>query len=40
MDIEAIANAVIKVQYKEEIDMIEDAYSPKVVMDMIRKLII
>lgn len=37
VDIEAIANAVIKVQYKEEIDMIEDAYSPKVVMDMIRK---
>ncbi|NLM36014.1 MAG: DUF3794 domain-containing protein [Clostridiales bacterium] len=37
VDIEAIANAVVKVQYKEEIDMIEDAYSPKVVMDMIRK---
>lgn len=37
VDIEAIANASLKVLYKEHVDMIEDAYSPKIVMDMVRK---
>lgn len=37
IDIESIANVALKVQYKEHVDMIEDAYSPKSVMDMVRK---
>jgi hypothetical protein len=37
VDVESIANVTLKVQYKEHVDMIEDAYSPKVVMDMVRK---
>lgn len=37
VDIESVVNASAKVLYKEQIDMIEDAYSPKMVMDMVRK---
>ncbi|WP_163192882.1 DUF3794 and LysM peptidoglycan-binding domain-containing protein [Clostridium thermarum] len=37
VDVEAITNATVRIQYKEHIDMIEDAYSPRVVMDMVKK---
>lgn len=37
VDIESVVNASAKVLYKEQIDMIEDAYSPKMALEMVRK---
>lgn len=37
VDVEALINATVKVMSKEEIDMIEDAYSPNVLMEMSKK---
>lgn len=34
VDVEALINSTVKVMYKDEIDMIEDAYSPQMVMEL------
>ncbi|MDT8715618.1 DUF3794 domain-containing protein [Clostridium sp. 19966] len=37
VDIESIVNTNLKVLYKESVDMIEDAYSPRIMMNMVRQ---
>jgi LysM repeat protein len=37
VDVEALINSSVKVMYKDEIDMINDAYSPQMLMEMTKK---
>jgi LysM repeat protein len=37
VDVEALINSSVKVMYKDEIDMIEDAYSPQMLMELSKK---